>query len=39
MQEKHLKEGIRNFENCIACHRSAHDKPSKGDSREERKRE
>lgn len=23
VKEKHLKEGIRDFENCVACHRSA----------------
>ncbi len=30
MREKHLNEGIRNFENCIECHRSAHEKSGEG---------
>jgi Class III cytochrome C family len=27
MQAKHLEEGIRDIENCIACHRSATEEP------------
>jgi hypothetical protein len=25
---KHLSEGIRNFQNCVSCHRSAHGEPA-----------
>ena len=33
VRAKHLKEGIRDFENCVSCHRSAHGKPERGDRR------
>lgn len=29
VQRKHLKEGIRDFENCVACHRSADEHEAK----------
>ncbi len=29
IRTKHVKEGIRNFDNCVECHRSAHDKGGK----------
>lgn len=33
--EEHLEEGIRNIDDCVRCHRNAHDKPEHGeDSRE-----
>jgi hypothetical protein len=27
---KHREEGITNIQNCVRCHRSAHDKPKGG---------
>lgn len=27
IRREHLEEGIRNFENCVECHRSAHEEP------------
>ena len=30
---KHVKERIQNFENCVQCHRSAHDKPRESSDR------
>jgi hypothetical protein len=30
---KHVKERIQNFENCVQCHRSVHDKPREGRER------
>jgi len=27
IRAKHVREGIRNFENCVSCHRSADDEP------------
>ncbi len=27
---KHIREGIRDFQNCVACHRSAHGEPGRG---------
>jgi len=38
VRAEHLEEGIREFENCVECHRSADDKPDRGDSRDGRKR-
>jgi hypothetical protein len=39
IKEKHLEEGIRNFDDCVKCHRSAdeHDIRYPGDTRSERK--
>jgi Class III cytochrome C family len=34
MRAKHQEEGIRNFENCVECHRSANEKPRENGSRE-----
>ena len=34
MRKKHIEEGIRNFENCVSCHRNAHDEPDEKNSRE-----
>jgi Class III cytochrome C family len=31
IRAKHLDEGISNFENCVQCHRSAHDKHGSGE--------
>lgn len=33
---KHLREGIRDFQNCASCHRSAHGEPAGGGRREGR---
>ncbi|MBX9646296.1 MAG: hypothetical protein K2X57_04470 [Xanthobacteraceae bacterium] len=33
LRAKHLKEGISNFENCVSCHRNAHDEPKARGSR------
>ena len=30
---KHVKERIQNFDNCVQCHRSAHDNPREGHER------
>jgi hypothetical protein len=32
IRAKHLDEGIRNFENCVSCHRSAHGEAGEGGS-------
>ncbi|MEO5338063.1 MAG: cytochrome c3 family protein [Magnetospirillum sp. WYHS-4] len=29
IRQKHLKEGIRDYENCVACHRSADEREAK----------
>jgi hypothetical protein len=34
VRAKHLEEGIRNFENCVKCHRSARGEPEGGESRD-----
>lgn len=34
VRREHVGEGIRNFENCVECHRSAHGKPGGNGSRE-----
>ncbi len=39
IRAKHLEEGIRNFENCVACHRSAEGEPEEKGSREGKKRD
>ncbi len=39
VRAEHLEEGIRDFENCIKCHRSASDDPERGESREGRERD
>lgn len=41
VRAEHLKEGIRNFENCVECHRDPRVEPSKegGGDRERRKRD
>jgi hypothetical protein len=31
VRREHLKEGIQNYENCVACHRSADDEAEGGD--------
>lgn len=31
IRSKHEREGIRNFDNCVKCHRSADDKGEEGD--------
>ena len=37
VRAEHVKEGIRDFENCVECHRSAQDEPKRrGNPREER---
>ena len=36
MRKKHIKEGIRNFENCVECHRSASEEHGDEGSREAR---
>ncbi|EWS58946.1 hypothetical protein Y695_04654 [Hydrogenophaga sp. T4] len=28
VREEHEEEGIRNFDNCVKCHRSADEEPS-----------
>jgi len=30
VRDKHVKEGIRDFEDCVECHRSAREEPKKG---------
>ena len=34
VRSKHLEEGIRDFENCVKCHRSAQGEQEGGGSRE-----
>jgi hypothetical protein len=36
IRSKHLEEGIRDFENCVKCHRSAHEKPHRDGGERER---
>ena len=38
VREEHVKEGIRNFENCVECHRDPGVEPDKGAGREPRSR-
>lgn len=33
IRAEHLEEGIRDFENCVECHRSADDEPRRGKRR------
>jgi hypothetical protein len=35
IRREHEGEGIRDFDNCVECHRNAHDEPEHGDSRRE----
>lgn len=40
IRQEHVEEGIRNFDNCVECHRSADDEPDGRDSgRRDRKRD
>jgi len=39
VRAEHLEEGIRDFENCVECHRSASEEPEKKGSREGRERD
>jgi hypothetical protein len=39
IRSKHQEEGIRNFENCVACHRSANGEGEQGGSRKEHGRD
>ena len=39
IRAEHVEEGIRDFENCVECHRSADEEPAKRGTRGERKRE
>jgi Class III cytochrome C family len=39
IRRKHEKEGIRNFENCVKCHRSAQEEPRERGSRDRRRRD
>lgn len=39
VREEHLEEGIRDFENCVECHRSASEEPGRRGSREGRERD
>lgn len=34
VRREHVKEGIQDYENCVRCHRSAHEKPRNEGSRE-----
>jgi hypothetical protein len=34
VRSKHEEEGVRDFDNCVKCHRSADDKPEEGGNRE-----
>lgn len=34
IRAKHLEEGIRDFENCVRCHRSAQEEPGEGRERD-----
>jgi hypothetical protein len=33
---RHLREGIRDFQNCVSCHRSAHGEPERPGGRDRR---
>ncbi len=37
IRREHIEEGIRNFENCVECHRSADEHDIRGGRREDRK--
>ena len=37
VRKKHLEEGIRDFENCVECHRNASDEPKRQAAREDGK--
>ncbi len=39
IRSKHLKEGIRDFEDCVACHRSADGEPEEKGARKNKKRD
>ena len=39
VRAEHEEEGIRDFENCVECHRSADEEPPKRGARGDRKRE
>lgn len=39
IRTEHEEEGIRNFDNCVECHRSANEEPEGGGSRESRDRD
>jgi hypothetical protein len=39
MRALHLEEGIRDFEDCVMCHRTASDEPEESDSRQRRDRD
>ncbi len=39
IRAKHLEDGIRNFENCALCHRSANEEPKRTGAGEGRKRD
>ena len=34
VRQKHVEEGIRNFENCVACHRDPRGEPGQHGGRE-----
>lgn len=34
ISRKHIREGIRNFENCVKCHRSANEREGEGENGE-----
>lgn len=39
IRAKHLEEGIRDFDNCVECHRSASEEPDESGSRQTRERD
>lgn len=39
IRAEHVEEGIRNFENCVECHRNAADEPGEGGSGREGERD
>ena len=39
VRAEHLEEGIRDFENCVECHRSASEEPERNGSRRGRERD
>jgi hypothetical protein len=39
VREEHLEEGIRDFENCVECHRNAQDEPRRPGGRGKRERD
>jgi LSD1 subclass zinc finger protein len=39
VRAEHEEEGIRDFENCVECHRSAHDEPKRRGARKGGKRD